>query len=63
MRDIKLLHTYGHHWNLEWQVWWGGTLLLHTQDKAQAKEAFERYKKNPPMIFKIPAEDAIKMWN
>ena len=62
-KEVTLKYEYGNHWNKEWRVYYGNTLLLRTSNEAQAREAYERYKNNPPDFYKIPAEDAIEMWN
>lgn len=62
-KEVTLKYEYGNHWNKEWRVYYGNTLLLRTSNEAQAKETYERYKNNPPEFYKIPAEDATEMWN
>ena len=54
MREVRLCYEIGRHWNWEWRVYWGDTLMLHTSSEDHAREAYERYKKNPPKIYKIP---------
>ena len=54
MREVRLVYAVGRHWNWEWQVYYGDTLMLHTSSEDHAREAYERYKKNPPKFFKCP---------
>ena len=54
MQEVRLIYAIGKHWNWEWQVYYGNTLMLHTSNENHAREAYERYKKNPPVFKKIP---------
>lgn len=55
VKEVTLKYTFETGgWGKEWQVRYGDTLLLHTQNEEQAREAYERYKANPPKLYKMP---------
>ena len=34
-QEVTLKYEYGNHWNKEWRVYYGNTLLIRTSNEAQ----------------------------